>query len=119
MSDFKYISATQAAELLDTERSVMLLDMRDHRAWCQGHDPHAIPLSDLTIGGLLRHTPRHVHMIFLCADGEQSPEMADLFSDFGFQNCYSLEGGYTAWRNRQTRPAAAAQRQAQRIAAFA
>ena len=119
MSEFQYISAEQAAELLDTERSVMLLDMRDHKSWCQGHDPRAIPLSDLTIGGLLRHTPRHVHMIFLCADGSQSADMADMFSDFDFQNCYSLEGGYEAWINRQPRQTTAAPRQALRVAAFA
>lgn len=118
MSDFQYIDAAQAAELLDTERSVMLLDLRDHRSWCQGHDPRAIPLSDLTIGGLLRHTPRHVHMIFLCADGSASPDMADLFSDFGFHNCYSLEGGYAAWINRPARQSAAP-RQALRTAACA
>ena len=119
MSDFKYISATQAAELLARETSVMLLDLRDHRSWCQGHDPHAIPLSDLTIGGLLRHTPRHVHMLFMCADGSASPEMADLFSDFGFENCYSLEGGYDAWLHRQPRQSASHQRPALRLVATA
>lgn len=119
MSDCNYISASEAAELLDSETSVMLLDMRDHRAWCQGHDSHAIPLSDLTLGGLLRHTPRHVHMIFMCADGSESPEMAELFSDFGFRNCYSLDGGYAAWIERPYRQRAPAQRQVLRAAAIA
>ena len=119
MSDVTYVSAAKAAELLDTETRVMLLDMRDHRAWCQGHDTRAIPLSDLTLGGLLRHTPRHVHMIFMCADGSESAEMADMFSDFGFRNCYILEGGYAAWIERPSRQRAPAQRQVLRAAAIA
>ena len=29
--------------------------------------------------------------------------MAQLFSDFGFINCYSLDGGYEAWKDRPQR----------------
>ena len=46
MSDYQRISVEQAQRLLATENT-MLLDMRDARAYCQGHDPRATRLSEL------------------------------------------------------------------------
>ena len=101
MSDFKRISVEQAARLLAREETVMLLDMRDAHAYCQGHDPRAIHLSDTTLRSLVKYTPRSVHMI-VCGDEEPgSQEMAQFFSDYGFVNSYSIDGGYAAWTARR------------------
>lgn len=116
MSDCKRISIEQAEALLAGENPVMLLDMREARAYCQGHDPRAIPLTPQTLRGLLLHTPHQVHVIILCADGSASPARAELFADFGFEHCYSLAGGYAAWQARP-RQAATPQRAARRVAA--
>jgi len=107
MSRFTRIGVEQAEALLTDQASVMLLDIRDARAYCQGHDPRAIHLSDLNLRTLLKITPKMVHMIFCCAEGDCSQDMARLFGEFGFINCYSLEGGYAAWKARPQRPLAA------------
>ncbi|MBK3866810.1 thiosulfate sulfurtransferase GlpE [Pseudomonas stutzeri] len=105
MSDYQRISVEQAQRLLATENA-MLLDMRDAPAYCQGHDPRATRLSELNLRTLLKSTPNHVHLIICCERGHASRDMAQLFSDFGFINCYSLDGGYEAWKARpqQARP---------------
>ncbi|MFC0711528.1 rhodanese-like domain-containing protein [Azorhizophilus paspali] len=100
MTRFSRIAAEQAEALLAGQDSVMLLDTRDARAYCQGHDPRAIHLNDLNLRTLLKVTPKQVHLLFCCEDGTTSPDMARLFSEFGFINCYSLEGGYAAWKAR-------------------
>lgn len=97
MSDFKRISAEQAERLLAQEETVMLLDMREAHAYCQGHDPRAIHLSDTTLRSLVKHTPRQVHMLVCGDDGQGSQAMAQFFSDYGFVNSYSIDGGYAAW----------------------
>ena len=102
MSDYQRISVEQAPRLLATENT-MLLDMRDARAYCQGHDPRATRLSELNLRTLLKSTPNHVHLIICCEHGHASRDMAQLFSDFGFINCYSLDGGYEAWKARPQR----------------
>lgn len=102
MSDYQRISVEQAQRLLATENT-MLLDMRDARAYCQGHDPRATRLSELNLRTLLKSTPYHVHLIICCERGYASRDMAQLFSDFGFINCYSLDGGYEAWKARPQR----------------
>ncbi len=103
MSPVNRINVAQLQDLLDQQAPVMLLDMRDTRAYCQGHDPRALHLSDLTLRSLLRSTPRQLRIVICCADGQASPEMVELFNDFGFEQCLALEGGYAAWQNRRTR----------------
>ena len=115
MSHCKHISVAQAEALLAGEHRAMLLDMRDARAYCQGHDPRAIPLNPQTLRSLLLHTPHQVRIVICCADGSASPARAELFADFGFEHCYSLDGGYAAWRERRRHiptPARAARRAA-------
>ncbi|HEX8545086.1 MAG TPA: thiosulfate sulfurtransferase GlpE [Pseudomonas sp.] len=102
MTDYVRISVDKARTLLASKAPVMLLDMRDARAYCQGHDPRAIHLSDLNIRTLIRSTPKDVHMIICCDQGQASQERAQLLADFGFTHCYSVDGGYQAWQARRT-----------------
>lgn len=118
MSDFKRISAEQAERLLAQEETVMLLDVREARAYCQGHDPRAIHLSDTTLRSLVKYTPRKVHMLICGDEGQGSQEMAQFFSDYGFVNSYSIDGGYEAWMASRQRMAGA-QRAAMSLAAHA
>ncbi|GAB3386618.1 thiosulfate sulfurtransferase GlpE [Azotobacter armeniacus] len=118
MTPFARINIEQAEALLASQDNVMLLDTRDARAYCQGHDARAIHLSDLNLRTLLKVTPKQVHLIFSCADGDSSQDMARLFGEFGFINCYSLEGGYAAWKARPPRAAKARGISAQQTAAL-
>ncbi|THG83595.1 thiosulfate sulfurtransferase GlpE [Pseudomonas sp. A-1] len=117
MSHCQRISAEQAETLLSGADNVMLLDMRDARAYCQGHDPRAIHLSDMTLRTLVRHTPRQVQLIVCGDEARASQEMVEFFRDYGFAHCYSLDGGYAAWQARPRQPARAERRVAeQRVA---
>lgn len=104
MSSFKRISVDQAEHLLDTHDNALLLDMRDARAFCQGHHPKATHLSDVNLRTLLKRTPSTVHVLICCYHGNASQDMAKLFADFGFPHCYSVDGGYEAWRSSMSAP---------------
>ncbi len=108
----KRITVEQAQALLAGEDNVMLLDMRDVQAYCQGHDPRALHLSDPTLRGLLKNLPRDMQLIISCYHGNASQKMVSLFADFGFTACYSLDGGYEAWKSRPllTMPSARSKR---------
>jgi thiosulfate sulfurtransferase len=96
----KRITVEEAQILLAGQDNVMLLDMRDAQAYCQGHDPRAIHLGDSTLRGLLKNLPRDMQLIISCYHGNASQKMSSLFADFGFTACYSLDGGYEAWKSR-------------------
>lgn len=114
MKAFARIGVEQAEALLAEKDNVMLLDLREARDYCQGHDPRAIHLSDLNLRTLLKITPKQVHLIFCCYHGKASQDMARLFAGFGFAHCYSLDGGYEALKARprlQRQPHSASLRQ--------
>ena len=71
--------------------------MRDNRSYLAGHHPKALHLSEQSLRPHLKHTARHIPIIIYCYHGHSSQDMAKLFSDFGFTNCYSIDGGYEAW----------------------
>lgn len=101
MSINERISAEEAERLLAEHDNVMLLDMRDARAYCQGHDPRAIHLSDLTLRTLLKATPKQVHMLIYGRERDTaSQDMANLFREFGFDRSFCIDGGYEAWQAR-------------------
>ena len=37
-------------------------------------------------------------LLIYCYHGHTSQHLAEFFSDFGFKDVYSLEGGYEAWK---------------------
>lgn len=97
MSVFQCISVDEAEQIVQ-QKNVLVLDMRDARAFCTGHHPRAIHLDDGVLRPLIRNTPKQVPVVIYCYHGNASRDMAQLFADFGFEHCYSVDGGYDAWR---------------------
>ncbi|GAB1260447.1 ankyrin repeat domain-containing protein [Aurantivibrio plasticivorans] len=96
MSKWQVLSI-ETAERMIAEQNVIVLDMRDIRSYSMGHYPTALHLDDSNLRMLLKHTNKSLPIIIYCYHGHSSRDMAQLFSDFGFSCCYSLEGGYEAW----------------------
>lgn len=103
MSSYQCVSIA-AAEQMIADAHVLLLDMRDYRAWLKNHHPRALHLNELNLRMLLKQAARHIPVLIYCDHGHASQDMAQLFSDFGFTSCYSLDGGYEAWYPLQTLP---------------
>lgn len=103
MSKWQHISVSEAEDLL-YEAEFLVLDMRDFRSYLRGHHPRALHLHEQNLRALLKHTNRSVPVLIYCYHGHRSQDMAQLFSDFGFTSCYSLDGGYDAWYPHIGRP---------------
>jgi thiosulfate/3-mercaptopyruvate sulfurtransferase len=80
---------------------VLVLDVRDAGSFARGHIDSArnVTMSDLS--GLIATTPKDQAVLICCYHGNASQLYAQIFSDFGFSDVASLDGGYEAW---QTRP---------------
>ena len=96
MYSYQCVSVAEAEQMIN-DSNIVVLDMRDIRFYLAGHHPKALHLSDSNLRSLLKHTAKHVPILIYCYHGNSSQDMAQLFSDFGFKNCYSLDGGYEAW----------------------
>lgn len=96
MTIFRNISVEQANELLH-QKHVLVLDTRDTQNYLQGHLPNALHLDSSNLRSLLKNTATDIPILIYCYHGVHSQEIAQLFADFGFTRCYSLDGGYAAW----------------------
>jgi len=81
---------------------VLLLDVRNARTFHEGHIDGALHVSHANVSAVIESTPRDKPVLIYCYHGNASQEFGQLFSDFGFRNVCSLDGGFEAWRHRAT-----------------
>ncbi len=94
---FKRISAVSARSLIE-RGDVMILDVRDDKAYAKAHLPEARHMTVALLSSVIENTPHTVPVLLYCYRGFASAEYAQIFSDFRFQEVYTLEGGYEAWQ---------------------
>lgn len=103
---FRCIDVREAADVI-YRGDVLLIDVRDIDAFDQTHIAGARHVSVHNLSAIINGTARSKPVLIYCYHGYASREFAKIFSDFGFTNVYSLDGGYSAWQqSRQTAPRA-------------
>lgn len=88
------------AEVLFARGDFVVLDARDAGSFDTSRITGAQPVSSANLSALLSATAKARPILIYCYHGNASQEYAQIFSDFGFSEVYSLDGGYEAWRNR-------------------
>ncbi|WP_379136303.1 rhodanese-like domain-containing protein [Paenibacillus sp. sgz500958] len=92
----KEILPREVAELLKTEKSLELLDVREPAEWAEGHIKGAkhIPLGQL-LERLAELDPKR-ETIVMCRSGSRSGLACELLGERGF-NVVNMKGGLGAW----------------------
>ena len=90
----------QHAEKLLLRGDLLVLDARDVNAFEKSNITGAQHVSSDNLSALLGATAKTQPILIYCYHGNASREYAQIFSDFGFPEVYSLDGGYEAWRTR-------------------
>jgi rhodanese-related sulfurtransferase len=96
---FQRIDVAQAEGLLE-RRDLLVLDARDASSFEKSHVNGAQQISSANLSALVGGTAKSRPILIYCYHGNASREYAQTFSDFGFPEVYSLDGGYEAWRSR-------------------
>lgn len=96
---FRRIDRTSAQALL-ARGDALVLDIRDAGSYAAAHLEGAVRACDANLSQLIAETPKHRPVLVYCYHGHASQTYAQTFSDFGFCEVYSLDGGYEAWRSR-------------------
>ncbi|MFG1424260.1 ankyrin repeat domain-containing protein [Roseixanthobacter liquoris] len=78
----------------------LVLDARDPISFGAARIDGAVRVSFSDLGPMLVGTPKDQPILIYCYHGNASQEYAQAFSDFGFSQVYSLDGGFEAWRQR-------------------
>ena len=90
------ISAKEAAQILETQRSAKLLDVRGKDEWELAHIDGAMLVTEQSIDEIMtwpKETPLLVH----CHHGMRSLDASAYLLDHGFTNVKSITGGIDAW----------------------
>jgi thiosulfate/3-mercaptopyruvate sulfurtransferase len=86
-----------AANDLMTRDDVLVIDVRDAVDYAKDHIPQARHMNISNLSSILNSAAKDIPIIIYCYRGFASQEYAQTFSDFRFQEIYSLDGGFDAW----------------------
>ena len=81
----------------------IMIDVREQEEWDSGHMPDALhmPLSALSHDPGLLNPYREKTCILYCQRGMRSRKAAAILLEAGFQDVFSLTGGYEQWQTSQ------------------
>ena len=95
------VDAQSASRLIEDE-DVRLVDVREKYEWDEGHIPGAshIPRGYLELRVENAIPDKSSPVLLYCAGGVRSVLAARTLQDMGYENVTSLNGGFTAWKDR-------------------
>jgi thiosulfate sulfurtransferase len=97
MKKYKTISISESVSLINDNKP-MILDCRDMKDYRAGHLEDAIHVHEDLKESLIKRGDKQRPLLIYCYYGHASEHLAEFFSDFGFKHVYSLEGGYSSWK---------------------
>ncbi len=99
MTQFSTLSPQEALILLMDEASeAVLVDIRDPRSFQMAHAPMAFHLTDSTLVSWMNDVEFDQPILVMCYHGVSSQGAAQYLIEQGFEQVYSVDGGFVAWQ---------------------
>lgn len=92
----KRISPHQAKEKLANVNTI-LADIRDEESFRSGHVEGATHLTQENLSTFLSSTSKSTPILVMCYHGNSSQMVAQFLTEQGFEDVYSVDGGYEGW----------------------
>ncbi|EOW2371662.1 thiosulfate sulfurtransferase GlpE [Cronobacter sakazakii] len=96
MDQFECINVEEAHQKLQQGNAV-LVDIRDPQSYAMGHTPGAFHLTNATLPVFMQQTDFDVPVLVMCYHGNSSKGAAQYLLHQGFDQVYSVDGGFDAW----------------------
>jgi len=97
MSDFQHISVSQTAEQLAANK-VVIADIRDEQSFATGHIEGAYHLTSASLPAFMQQHDFDQPVVVVCYHGNSSQGAAQYLAQQGFEQVYSMDGGFESWR---------------------
>jgi thiosulfate sulfurtransferase len=101
MKKFKSISVSDSEQLI-AEHQPLILDCRELKDYKTGHIENAMHMHEQLRDSLLVKADKQRPLLIYCYFGHASEHVAEMFGDFGFQQVFSLAGGFADWKQHHT-----------------
>ena len=82
------------------QNQALIIDIRDQESYNKGNIPNAINYNSEDIINLIKEKEKNTDIVIYCYHGNSSRKVAAFLSENGFNNVYSLIGGFSAWKDR-------------------
>ncbi len=92
---FKRINTQQAAALI--EQGAVVADVRDAASFAAGHVKGSQHLDNSSLPFFIQQADFAVPLIVVCYHGNISQGAAAYLQEQGFDEVYSMDGGFAAW----------------------
>ncbi|MCO4759630.1 MAG: thiosulfate sulfurtransferase GlpE [Oceanospirillaceae bacterium] len=96
MDQYSCISTEQALELLQKDATVA--DIRDQQSFVAGHMPNAVNVNNDNLHQFVQDADMDKPLLVCCYHGISSQSAAQFLVQQGFDEVYSVNGGFEAWR---------------------
>ena len=95
------ITASELKELIDSDKPIHLVDVREPAEWEIVKIPGAtlIPKDEILRGDALSDLPQDKQIVMYCKTGVRSAETLAAVKNAGFRDAVHVQGGVTAWVN--------------------
>jgi molybdopterin/thiamine biosynthesis adenylyltransferase/rhodanese-related sulfurtransferase len=95
------ITATELKDLIDADKPIYLVDVREPAEWEIVRIPGAmlIPKDEILRGDALASLPQDKQIVMYCKTGVRSAETLAAVKGAGFADAVHVQGGVTAWVN--------------------
>ncbi|MEM6051866.1 thiosulfate sulfurtransferase GlpE [Erwinia sp. P7711] len=97
MEQFECINVQQAQAQL-SENNALLVDIRDPQSYAAGHASGAFHLTNTSLHSFIEQADLTRPVLVMCYHGNSSKGAAQYLLTQGFDQAYSIDGGYDAWR---------------------
>lgn len=98
MKQFACISVHQAQEKLAAGQA-RLVDIRDAQSFATAHATGAFHLTNDSLNSFIRQTDCTTAVLVMCYHGNSSKGVAQYLLTQGFDEVYSVDGGFEAWHH--------------------
>ena len=106
MEQFAHISVLDAWQLLqDNDQKAVIVDIRDPQSFSLSHPQGAFHLPNDTMVQFTQTVDDEQPVLVMCYHGVSSQGAAQYLINQGFEQVYSVDGGFEAW-HRQSLPVA-------------
>lgn len=97
MSGFKHLSINQLIHMTDAQSNVQIVDIRDAASFQAGNIANSFNLNNENIATWIAEADMDAPLVVVCYHGVSSQGAASYLAEQGFDEVYSLDGGFTAW----------------------
>lgn len=91
------ISAEQLKSMIDSNKNMVIVDVREKDEYDQGHIQGALFLPLSEIQQRFKELPTDKTLVLVCASGARSSSAATFLVQNNYKDLYNLQGGLAAW----------------------